>query len=83
MADYYTPQQVDLALGITEGELANLEVKGLLQPAVKNGRRFYSSRQVYLLRAALQVARKGKLTLEEAFTQVASRRLYKVSARGD
>ncbi len=83
MADYYQPEQLAQMLGITEAELAELESKGLLQAAAKNGRRFYSSRQAYRLRAALQLARKEKLTLEEALTQVATRRLYQVSDIGD
>lgn len=78
MADYYPPEQLVLKLGITQAELAELEAKGLLWATVKNGRRFYSSRQAYRLQAALQVARKENLTLEEAFEQVASRRLYQV-----
>lgn len=83
MADYYTIQQSAQKLGIAETSVAELEAKGLLQPTVKDGRRFFSSRQVYHLRAALRLARKEKIGLEEAFARVADRWLAQISARGN
>ena len=82
MADYYTPEQLAQKLGITEAAIAQIEAKGLLQPKVKDGRRFFSSRQAYHLRAALRLARKQKLSLEEAFARVEDRWLCQASAIG-
>lgn len=75
VADYYTAAQLSLKLGISETEIADLELKGLLQPTVKNGRRFFSSRQAYELRVAIRLARKQKLTLDKAFARIENLRL--------
>jgi DNA-binding transcriptional MerR regulator len=83
MADYYTLEQLAQKVGVTEAAIARLEAKGLLQPKLKDGRRFFSSRQAYHLRAALRLVRKERMSLEEAFAQVEARRLYKVSVVGD
>ena len=82
-ADYYTPEQLAQKLAIAEAVIAQLEAKGLLQPKLKDGRRFFSSRQAYHLRAALRLARKERLTLEEAFARVEDRQLCQASARGN
>jgi len=47
---------------------------------VKNGRKFISCRQAYDLRVALRLARKQKLTLEQAFARVEDLRLCQVGA---
>ncbi len=83
MADYYTLEQLSVKLCISEAEVEKLEARGFLQPIVKDGRRFYSARQAYRLRAALQLARKQKMDLEAAYMQVGARRLHHVSASGD
>jgi DNA-binding transcriptional MerR regulator len=83
MADYYTIQQLAQKLGVAEASITELEGKGILQAAVKDGRRFYSSRQAYQLRAALRLARKAKIGLEEAFARVESHRLAQISAPGN
>ena len=83
MADYYTPGQLAQKLDIAEAAIAELEAKGLLQPIVRDGRKFFSSRQAYHLRAALRLARKQKLSLEEAFAHVEDRRLCQASAVGN
>lgn len=70
MADYYTHVQFALKVGITDAQIAELELKGLLHPKLKDGRRFFSSRQAYELRLALRLARKQKLTLEKAVAMV-------------
>jgi DNA-binding transcriptional MerR regulator len=77
VADYYTPAQLALKLGITEAQITELESKGLLHPKLKDGRRFFSSHQVYELRLALRLADKQKLTLKKAFAKVAYLRLCK------
>jgi len=82
VADYYTPEQLVQKLGITESVLAELELKGLLQPKLKNGRRFFSSRQMYQSRLALRLARKQNLTLEKAFSKVEDLRLCRVGTNG-
>src|SRR5690242_10029919 len=58
MPDYYTSQQLAQTLGIGEAAIAELQTKELLQPAVKDGRSFFSSRQAHCLRAAIRWARK-------------------------
>jgi len=58
MSDYYTFQQLAQTLGIAEASITALQAKGLLQPTVKDGRSFFSSRQAHCLRAALGWARK-------------------------
>jgi DNA-binding transcriptional MerR regulator len=80
MADYYNSQQLAQMLGITEGTITELETKGLLQPAVKDGRTYFSSRQAYCLRAAVRLARKNKIDLQEAFARVEERWLAHASA---
>ena len=81
MADYYPPQLLAQKLDLDESTVTKLEAKGLLQPTIKNGLKFFSSRQEYLLRAALRLAHKDKLGLEEAFTRLESRWLAQVAAR--
>ena len=82
MADYYTPAQLSLKLGIGEAQIAELESKGLLHPKLKDGRRFYSSHQAYELHLALRLARKQKLTLEKAIARVEALRLSRVGTTG-
>ncbi len=79
MADYYTPAQLALKLDITEAQIGELESKGLLHPKLKNGTRFFSSRQAHDLRVALRLARKQKLTLETAFARIEEFRLCQAS----
>lgn len=80
MADYYTPAQFALKLGISEAQIAELESKGLLQPKLKDGRRFFSSHQAHDLQVALRLARKQKLTLEKAFARIEEFRLCRVGS---
>jgi DNA-binding transcriptional MerR regulator len=75
VADYYNPEQLAQKLGIAEDVLAELESKGLLQPKVKRGMRFFSSRQAYDLRVALRLAQKRKMNLEKAFASVEELRI--------
>jgi len=82
VADYYTPAQLALKLGIGESQISELESKGLLHPKLKDGRRFFSSHQAYELRLALRLARKQKLTLEKAFARVENLRLFRVGTAG-
>jgi DNA-binding transcriptional MerR regulator len=70
VADYYNPEQLAQKLGIAEDVLAELESKGLLQPKVNRGMRFFSSRQAHDLRVALRLAQKRKMNLEKAFARV-------------
>jgi DNA-binding transcriptional MerR regulator len=75
VADYYTPAQLALRIGISETEIWEIESKGLIQPELKNGRRFFSSRQAHDLQVALRLARKQKLNLEKAFAKIEEFRL--------
>ena len=83
MPDYYTSQQLAQTLGIAEATITALQTKGLLQPTVKDGRSFFSSRQAHCLRAALRWARKDKIDLQEAFARVEERWLAHTSATKD
>ena len=83
MADYYTSQQLAQTAGITEATIVELQAKGLLQPTVKDGRSFFSSRQAYCLRAAVRWARKDKTDLQKAFACVEERWLAHTSAPRD
>jgi DNA-binding transcriptional MerR regulator len=83
MPDYYTPQQLAQKLDIAESTITELQTKGLLQPTVKDGRSYFSSRQAYRLRAAVRWARKDKIDLQEAFARVEERWLAQVSAPRD
>ena len=79
VADYYTPERLAQKLGISEGILAELETKGLLQPRFKGERRFFSCRQAYELQLALRLTRKKKLSLDQAFLRVEELRLRQAS----
>jgi hypothetical protein len=78
MADFYTTEQLSIELGLNEVQITELVANSVLQPATKNGLQFYSAREVYRLRAAVKLARKRKITLEEAMTQLSARPLYQV-----
>ncbi len=80
MADYYTALQLAQMLGLTETRIAELQYKGLLQPTVKDGRSYFSSRQAHCLRVAMRWARRDKITLEDAFIRAEERWLAHVNA---
>src|SRR5258708_12558319 len=71
--DYYTSQQLAQTLGIAEATITELQTKGILQPAVKDGRSFFSAQQAHCLRAAVRWARKAKIDLQKAFASVEER----------
>jgi len=73
MSDYYTVQQLAQRLDIAETAITELLTKGLLQPTMKEGRSFISSRQAYCLRAAIRWAREDKMDLPEALANVEER----------
>jgi len=79
MGDYYTPAQLALKFGISAAQIAELESKGLLYPKLKDGRRFFSSRQAHDLQVALRLARKQNVTLEQAFARIEDLRLCQTS----
>ncbi len=83
MADYYTSEQLAQSLGIPEDAIAELQTNGLLRPTVKDGRSFFSSRQLHCLRAAIRWARKDSIDLHEAFARVEERWLAHTSAPRD
>lgn len=70
-------------LGITEATLTQLQTVGLLQPTVKDGRSYFTSRQAYRLRVALRWAHKDKIDLLQAFAKVEERWLAQCSALND
>ncbi len=80
MPDYYTSLQLAQTVGIAETTVIELQSRGLLQPTVKNGRSFFSSRQAHCLRAAVRWARKDKIDLQEAFKRVEERWLAHTTA---
>lgn len=81
MADYYIPAQLALKIGISEAQIAELELKGFLHPSLKNGRRFFSSREAHDLdlQVALRLARKQRISLERAFARVEELKLCQTS----
>lgn len=79
MADYYTLRQLALKVGISEVQIAELEVKGLLHPKLKNGRRFFSSSQAHALKVALRLGRNQGVSLEQAFARVEEMRVCQAS----
>ncbi len=83
MPDFYTSQQLAQTLGIAEAIIVELQTKDLLQPTVKDGSSFFSSRQAHCLRAAVRWARKDKIDLQEAFARVEERWLAHTSATKD
>ena len=83
MPDYYSSQQLAQTLGIAEATIAELQAKGFLQPTVKDGRSFFSSRQAHCLRAAIRWASRDKIDLQKAFACVEERWLAHTSAPRD
>jgi hypothetical protein len=83
VADYYNSQQLAHLLEIDEDAIAELETKGLLQATQKEGRSFFPSPQAYRLRAAIRLAHKNKIDLQEAFAKVEARWLAQTSAQRD
>jgi len=73
MADYYTLQQIAQRAKVAETAILELERDGLLQRTAKNGRIFFSSRQEYLLQAAVRWAQKDNLALKDALHKVEER----------
>jgi hypothetical protein len=78
MADYYTTEHLVVHLGVAESQIASLVSQHLLLPIMKNGRQFHPAREVYRLKAAIKLAGKRKISLEDAMTQVSARLLYQV-----
>ena len=82
VADYYTLEQLALRLGISETRITELESKGFLHPKLKQGTRFFPSRQAHRLQAALRLTRKQSVSLELAFALVEEVRLCQESTIG-
>ncbi len=83
MADYYPPQLLAMHLGVSEAELGEFEAQGYLSPVYKDGRKFYPARQMHRLRAALRLAGKRKVSLDQAFGKVESSRARDVALAGE
>ena len=73
MADYYTMEQLAHKLGVAGPALSELLTKSSFSPRVKDGRNYYSARQVYQLQAALRLGRKHRVSFEEALHMVFAR----------
>jgi DNA-binding transcriptional MerR regulator len=82
VADCYTPTQLAPKLDINEAQIAELESKGFLHPKLKDGRRFFSSRQAHDLQVSLRLARKQRASLEQAFARLEEMSLCQASATG-
>lgn len=80
MADYYTSLQLAQMLGLSDGKIAELQHEGLLQPTIKDGRSYFSSRQAHCLRVAIRWSRRDKTDLAEAFRRAEERWLAHVNA---
>ena len=71
--DFYTLDLLALKAGVTEDQASELLAKGAFAPTEKNGRMFYSSRQVHQLLAALRISRKHCVSFEEALQMMSGR----------
>jgi hypothetical protein len=80
VADYYTLEQLAQKVGMGGSEVSDLLAKAAFSPTVKNGRNYYSARQVHQLQAALRLARKHSVSFEEAL-QMLGMNSPKISAR--
>lgn len=79
VTDYYTLRQLALKVGISEAQIAELELKALLRPKMKNGKRFFSSSQAHALKVALRLGRNQGVSLDQAFARVEEVRLRQAS----
>ena len=66
---YFPSEHLTDKLRISAQELSDLEQKGIVKGIAKAGRVFYSSRDMYRLKAILVLMTRG-LTLEEAQRRV-------------
>jgi DNA-binding transcriptional MerR regulator len=70
MPDYFLAGHFAAKLGLSQEELADFEVKGVIRRVVKNERAYYSSRDFYRLKAVLHLVHGKGLSLEKARSQV-------------
>lgn len=81
MGDYYLPEQMARKLGITTEEVEKAQARRVIRPVYKNGLVFYSSHQVYRLKAACRLREKQRLNWDEALDVLGNRPLYQVASR--
>lgn len=68
---HFTPaDHVQFQLLLSEKEMRFFEEHGVLQPVTKNGRVFYSARDIYRLRGILHFTRERGLSFEKAKERV-------------
>jgi len=70
MADYFLAEQFAAKLGLSQEELMRFEAQGIIRGVAKNGRMYYSSRDLYRLKAILHLVNDKGLTLEKARSRV-------------
>jgi DNA-binding transcriptional MerR regulator len=70
MPDYFLAEHFAAKLGLSQEELADFEAKGVIRRAVKNERTYYSSGDLYRLKAVLHLVQGKGLTLEGARARV-------------
>ena len=61
---------MQMQLKISAEEVLFFQERGVLEPVTKNGRLFYSARDVYRLRAILHFTRERGMSLEKARERV-------------
>jgi DNA-binding transcriptional MerR regulator len=66
MPDYFLAEHFAGKLGLPQEELAGFEARGVIRRVVKNERRYYSSRDLYRLKAVLHLINDEGLSLEKA-----------------
>ena len=82
MPDYFLAEHFTTKLGLSQEELADFEAKGVIRRVVKNERTYYSSRDLYRLKAVLHLVQGKGLSLEKARSQVdGAARLVAVSGQ--
>jgi DNA-binding transcriptional MerR regulator len=70
MPDYFLAAHFAAKLGLRQEELADFEAKRVIRRVVKNERAYYSSRDLYRLKAVLHLVQDKGLSLENARSRV-------------
>jgi len=70
MSDYFLAEHFAAKLGLSQEELADFEAKRVIRRVMKNERTYYSSRDLYRLKAVLHLMHGEGLSLEKARSYV-------------
>ena len=70
MSDHILEEHLAAKLGLSPEELHSFEVQGVIHCKIKNGNRYYSSRDFYRLKGILHHMRNKGLSLQDARAKV-------------